>query len=202
MTVEIPAAEESSRAHYESVHESQDHAAPPHPRRAPLLRDPRRKAPLLAVVLSAMPGLGQVYVGYYKRAFIHALVVATLLTLLSTAGALGPLTPLASVFLAFFWLYNMVDAGRRAALYNQALAGGQEIQLPADFGEPGFRGSVLGGAILAAVGSVLLAHTRFGVSLDWIEDWWPLALVVFGAYLAFKGWQERGAGGDPSETDL
>ncbi len=165
------------------------------PAAAPAANDPRRKSPFLAVVLSVMPGLGQVYVGYYKRGFIHAIAVAVLITLLA-ANALGPLVPLASLFLAFFWLYNLVDAGRRAALYNQALAGGAEIELPAEFQELGFRGSILGGGLLVATGIVLFLHTRFGMSLDWIEEWWPLAVIGFGAYLVFKAIAERQAADD------
>lgn len=164
-------------------------------------RDPRQKSPFVAGLLSAIPGLGQVYVGYYQRGFVHALVVATLISLLAAEG-LGPLTPLASVFMAFFWLYNIVDAGRRASLYNQALAGVAEIDLPEDFKTPGFRGSVAGGVAIAALGLILLLHTRFGVSLDWVGEWWPAALILGGAYLVWKAWQDRteGSEGTP-ETD-
>ena len=42
--------------------------------------DSRRKSPGLACFLSLMPGLGQVYVGYYQRGFVHAAVVAALIT--------------------------------------------------------------------------------------------------------------------------
>ena len=86
--------------------------------------DPRIKSPVIAGALSAMPGLGQVYVGYYQRGFVHIFVVAGIIALLA-ADVLGPLIPLAGLFLGFFWLYNMIDAGRRAALYNQALSGGR-----------------------------------------------------------------------------
>ena len=143
--------------------------------------DPRRKLPLLALVLSAMPGLGQVYVGYYQRGFVHALVVGSLIALL--ASNIGPLTPLAALFLAFFWLYNIVDAGRRALLYNEALAGRTGIDLPEDFKAPAIGGSIPGGLAIIAVGGVLLSNTLFGYSLDWIRDWWPAALIMFGVYL-------------------
>ena len=46
--------------------------------------DPRRKAPVLALVLSLMPGLGQIYVGYYQQGFTIALIVASVIGLLST----------------------------------------------------------------------------------------------------------------------
>ena len=155
--------------------------------------DPRRKSPFLACLLSVMPGLGQVYVGYYQRGFMNALVVGTLVTLL-VAEVLGPLIPLASIFLAFFVLYNIVDAGRRASLYNQALAGGGEIELPDDLEAPGLHGSMAGGVVLVAVGSVLLFHTLFRMPLDWVERWWPLVFVGFGAYLVWRAMEERRSG--------
>ena len=121
-----------------------------------VMGDPRRKSPLFATFLSAMPGLGQVYVGYYQRGFIHAIVVSTLIALL--AADLGPLTPLASLFLAFFWLYNIVDAGRRALLYNEALAGRTGIELPEDFKTPALQGSSPEASRSWSWG-VLLSHT-------------------------------------------
>lgn len=165
---------------------------------SPAVNDPRRKRPLLACILSTMPGLGQVYVGYYQRGFINAITVALLITLL--VSDLGTLTPLAGIFLAFFWLYNVIDAGRRAMLYNQALAGGAEMELPEDFKAPGLGGSIAGGTALILIGLVMLAHTAFGASLAWLEDWWPLALVGFGAYLVVKAMRDK-AGGDGEPLD-
>ena len=166
--------------------------APAAPPLSPAVNDPRRKKPFLATILSVVPGLGQVYVGYYKRGFINAITVALLITFLTLE--IVPLMPLAGIFLGFFWLYNLVDAGRRASLYNQALAGGTEIELPADFETPGFRGSLVGGAALVVLGLIMLSHTAFDASLAWLEDWWPLALIGFGAYLVVKAMQERSSG--------
>ena len=165
------------------------------PSRAASVSDSRRKSPFLACVLSAMPGLGQVYVGYYQRGFIHAIVAAVAITLLAT-GEMGPLIPLLGVSLAFFWLYNVVDAGRRAALYNYALDGGTPIELPDDFQFGSLRGSIAGGLTLVVIGLVLLANTRFDMSLAWIEDWWPAAIVAFGAYLVYRAIGEKTAGGE------
>lgn len=192
MTDTAQPAAEATAPHYEPRPQpAQPYAQAHAPAQAyPATSDPRQKSPFLAGLLSAMPGLGQVYVGYYQRGFVHAFVVAAIISLLA-AEVLGPLIPLGSVFLAFFWLYNMIDAGRRAALYNQALAGVSDVDLPEDFKVPGFRGSVLGGIAIAATGVVLLLHTRFGVSLDWLEEWWPAGLVLFGAYLVWKAWQDR-----------
>jgi hypothetical protein len=155
--------------------------------------DPRAKSPALACVLSAMPGLGQIYVGYYQRGFVHALVVAVLITMLAT-GDLDELTPLAGLFLAFFWLYNIIDAGRRATLYNQALAGTTGFDLPSDFEMPRFRGSVFGGLLLIGFGFALLLHTRWDVSLRWVEEWWPVAPILLGGWLIAKAIQDRSQG--------
>jgi len=154
------------------------------------IEDPRRKSPALACILSAMPGLGQVYVGYYQRGFVHAFVVAGLITFLSSARS-ETLAPLGGLFLAFFWLYNIIDAGRRAAMYNHVLAGGDVMDLPQDISLPGLHGSIVGGLVLMGIGAVLLAHTAYGYSLDWLEDWWPAGLLLFGVYLVVKGAIER-----------
>lgn len=157
--------------------------------------DPRHKSPILASILSLMPGLGQVYVGYYQRGFAHAMTVATSIALLS-ADVLDEMTPFVAIFLVFFMLYNLVDAGRRAAFYNQALAEGESFEpmnLPVDAGGFGPQGNLVGGVMLLAVGTVLLLHTRFDVTLDWIEDWWPLAPMVVGGYMLVLAYQERRA---------
>jgi hypothetical protein len=149
-----------------------------------------RKSPLLACFLSAMPGLGQVYVGYYRRGFVHAIVVASLITLLSED--VGPLTPMLALFMAFFWLYNVIDAGRRAAYYNHVAAGGETFDMPADFATPGMHGSIAGGLLLIAAGVVFLSYTVWEIPLDWLEDWWPVAPILFGVYLVGKAILERG----------
>lgn len=166
---------------------------------APAVNDPRRKKPFLASILSIMPGLGQVYVGYYKRGFINAIGFALLVGFVS--AGIDPLVPLVAIFMAFFYLYNIVDAGRRAALYNQALAGGAEIELPKDFEAPGLGGSIAGGVALVVIGLIILSHTAFGASLEWLESWWPLAVVGFGAWLLIKAIQDKAAEGESESLD-
>jgi hypothetical protein len=146
--------------------------------------DPRRKSPVLALVLSLMPGLGQVYVGYYQQGFTNVLVAASIIAVLSSNLA-GGAEPLFGIFLAFFWLYNVVDAWRRATFYNNALAGIGPATLPEDFTAPGSRGTLAGGAVLILVGVIALSHTLFGMPLDWLQKWWPLALVGVGGWLIY-----------------
>jgi hypothetical protein len=154
--------------------------------------DPRRKSPALACILSALPGLGQVYVGYYKVGFIHMAVWGSALALAAHAErGFEALMPLIVLFTIFFYLYNVIDAGRRAMFYNHALVGLEGVEMPEETGLPSPRGSVWGGLALVVVGGVLLSNTLFGVSLEWLEDWWPLAPILVGAWLIARGIQER-----------
>mgnify|MGYP001027543927 CR=1 FL=1 len=164
------------------------------PRPAGYGRGLQRKSPMLACLLSLMPGVGQIYVGYYKLGFIHNIIFGSTIAFLAGSSGRNTLLPVMSIFLAFFFVYNVVDAGRRANLYNLALDGMEGIELPSMNMElPGLGGSIGGGVALIAVGVILLANTRFGITLDWIEEWWPVAPILVGAYLLTKALQERKA---------
>ncbi len=154
--------------------------------------NPRVKSPVIASFLSLIPGLGQIYVGYYAIGFLHALVVAADITLLA-ADVLDSANPLAALFLPFFWLYNIVDAGRRAAHYNLAIEGGEELPSPGalpSFGAGG-GGLLPVGVGLVVLGGIFLSHTAYGYSLRWLEDWWPVAPIALGGYLIFRGLADR-----------
>ena len=159
-------------------------AAAPIGRRERFVDDPRKKSVMLAMLLSVMPGLGQVYVGYYNLGFRNILVICGLIAILAT-GDLDDLEPVVGLFIAFYWLHNVVDAGRRASFYNQALAGLRPMDLPEDIKMPQPLGSFVGGVLLIAAGLMLFAHTMFRVRIDWLAQWWPLALVGAGAWLIY-----------------
>jgi hypothetical protein len=139
----------------------------------------RMKSPVLATVLSAMPGLGQAYLGYYRQGFINIVVVGALISALNRG--VGSAEPFCGLFLAFFWLFNLVDAARKATYFNQALAGATE--LPEELPASDRRDSLIAGVAMIGFGGLLLANSRWGVSLEWVLNWWPLILVLTGAYL-------------------
>ncbi len=149
-----------------------------------------RKSPAMATWLSLGPGLGQIYVGYYNQGFTNIAVVAAIITLLAS-GVARPLVPFLGVFLAFFWIFNMIDANRRAQHYNRVKAGLAAETVPDEFQLPKGGGSLTWGTILIAAGVLIFLDLNFGVSLEWIEDFWPLALVLFGARLVWKARANR-----------
>ncbi len=91
-------------------------------------------------------------------------------------------------------------AGRRANLYNLALDGMEGSELPGmNMALPGLGGSIGDGVALTAVGVILLVNTRFGITLDWIEEWWLVAPILVGAYRLTKALQERKAAASHDE---
>ncbi len=163
--------------------------------------DPRRKSPFFAGFLSLMPGLGQIYVGYYQRGFLHVLVAGSVLSLLIAGGNSGneAFLPLGIVFLIFFELYNVIDATRRAVMYNLSLDGIDQAVLPDDLSEMSLGGSFLGGGVLVIFGLIALSNSLFGLSLEWLEKWWPFAPIGFGAYLVYRAYLDSNS--EKEETD-
>lgn len=147
------------------------------------------KSPTLAGFLSMMPGLGQIYLGYYQLGFIHMAIFAVTVTALSM-GVVG-LEPLLGIFLGFFCLYNIIDAVRRASLVNQAMAEGKPAIIPEGFLMPGRGGTIAGGSVLIIIGTLILLESKFDVSMEWIEDWWSVLIIVGGAWLVVKGRKEK-----------
>ena len=151
--------------------------------------DPREKSPRLAAVLSVVPGLGQIYIGYYQRGFMFA---ATMLLLgLAAATTPGDIGPVFGFSMFFVWLFNLVDSGRMAALYNHAMAGSDRVEFPEDFAMPGIGGSVAGGVLLVVFGLIALSNTALGFRLDWLEAWWPAFPILMGGYLVARGVMDR-----------
>ena len=128
--------------------------------------------------------------------------ICGLLAILAT-GDLNDLEPVIGLFLAFFWLHNIVDAGRRASFYNQALAGLRPMELPEDGKAPQqVFGSLAGGVLLIVAGLTLFANTMFRIPLDWLAQWWPLALVGAGAWLIYADRRAKAAAAGAEPTEL
>jgi hypothetical protein len=166
---------------------------PPPPYYPPSAGKLPTKSGVLAGILSGiLPGLGQIYVGYYQLGFVYALIFAGTVTVLSAGGRAGSgMEPFFGIFLGFFYLYNIIDAVRRAALFNQVAAGLSQTELPSDFQMMGQRGSMIGGIILVVIGTMMFLESKFDISMDWVADWWPLGAVIFGIYLIARSAQSR-----------
>ncbi len=169
---------------------------------------PMRKSPGLAAFFSLMPGLGQIYVGYYRAGFINIFVVAAIIAILAQTGAM--VGPFLGPFLAFFWIFNMIDAHKKAKLYNQHLLGSEVAQPPTD-------SPLAVGVVFIIVGLLLTLGITFNVNMEWVEEVWPLGLLGAGIYMVWRYYKTKselnerrsptgaglpGSGGDGVEHDV
>jgi len=150
----------------------------------------QRKSPALASVLSLMPGMGQVYVGYYRQGFTFIAVFASTIATLASNRLQG-LEPLLGIFLAFFLIFNLIDANRRAHHYNRVMAGLKIDEVPEDFKLPSAGGSRTTGLVLVAIGVLFILDLNYNVSMEWIEDWWPAILVAIGINMVVKSGRKK-----------
>ena len=139
-----------------------------------------RRSPGVAVVLAFFPGLGHLYLGLYQRGltFFIAFAAAIWMADHSEVGILIP----------FIWFFNVIDAYRQAVLINQCSDTGvmpEPFKLPKQHGSLGF------GVFLLVLGLLLLYNQFYPLDLTFLVDWWPLALVLAGAYMLAKHFVEQ-----------
>jgi len=143
----------------------------------------RGKSPSLAGFLSILPGLGQAYVGHYMAGFVNIAVVGALISILE-GGTLRGGEPFFALFMAFFWIFNIVDAVRKAQVYNLRVQGGDDMPVPTD-------SPLVGGVILTIIGLLLTLEITFNVRLDWLEEAWPLFVLGAGLFLVYRYFRVR-----------
>lgn len=173
-------------------------------------------SPALAGVLAALvPGLGAMYNGDFVKAFVHVVIFASLIMAV-VHGYFGA-QPLFGILIGFFWFYMIFDAVRSAhakqlglpppdPLGLENLFGGQEHQTPGQRVPPNAAGtgvatpgvaqrragrdnSPSGAIILIILGAFFLMGNLSEVRM---HKMWPLLLIAFGLWIAYKRAFERG----------
>lgn len=144
-----------------------------------------RKNPGLAALLSIFPGMGHIYNGLYMRGITFFLVIACLIGIVNDGRH-----PLFGIAIAFFWLFNVIDAYRQATLINYGYA--QDLGLLDMPKVPrAGQGGLVAGVLLSLIGLTAVADRYFEIRLDWIFDLWPFALVVIGIWLIVASFRDR-----------
>jgi hypothetical protein len=142
------------------------------------------KVPIVAAVLSLMPGMGHVYNGLYMRGVTFFLIAASLIALADKRGDVFGFA------IAFFWIFNILDSWRQATLINYGYA--QDLGLADLPRHPrASQGGLLAGVLLTLIGLFSLLDQYFVIDLDWLFDFWPVGLMAIGLWIIWSSIRAR-----------
>jgi len=153
--------------------------------------------PGLAGVLAGLfPfGVGAVYCGLYAKGLAHMLIFSGLIWGLST-GEDSSIAPVLGLGLAFFYVYQIIDAVRTA----KALQMGQAAPDPFGLGRTFSAGQTVdttkipaGALVLIGLGMLFLLETM-GFHFFNLNHFWPVILIGIGIWLFLVRWGYVGGG--------
>jgi hypothetical protein len=145
-----------------------------------------RKNPGLAALLSLFPGMGNIYNGLYMRGLTFFLVVVSMIGI-TTNGRGHELFGMA---VAFFWLFNVIDAYRQATLINYGYA--QDLGLLDMPKVPrAGQGGLVAGILITLVGVASVLDRYTILNYDWFFELWPFALLALGLWLVVASFRDR-----------
>jgi hypothetical protein len=143
-------------------------------------------------------GVGAVYTGQYAKGLAHLAIFVLLIAGVNASdhdhsSALGVICGLG---IAFFYVYQIIDSVRSA----RAIQTAQPIPDPFGLGAT-FGGGAkietskvpMGAIVLILVGFLFLLNT-LGLSEYGLDRFWPLILIVLGAWLFARNWGVLGGG--------
>jgi hypothetical protein len=143
-------------------------------------------------------GVGAVYTGQYAKGLAHLAIFGLLIAGCNVASnsphgeALGAIC---GVGLAFFYVYQIVDAVRSAKAIQVGQPAPDPYGLAATFGA-GTKvdtSKVPFGAIVLILLGVLFLLSTMGVDLG-LDRFWPLILIAIGGWLLARNWGLAGSG--------
>ncbi len=144
--------------------------------------------PTVAGILGAIPfGIGAVYNGQYAKGLAHLGIFALLVAGCNASGDVLP--AICGFGIAFFIIYQIIDAVRTARALQAGLPAPDPYGLAATFGGGAKIDASkipMGAIVLILLGVLFLLHTMgLGLGLD---RFWPLILIALGVWLFARNW--------------
>ncbi len=141
-------------------------------------------SPGLAFVLGLIPGVGAIYNGQYVKGLIHVVILGILISIVSSGSASGGFEPLFGMLIAVWWFYMAFEAYHTARKRQM----GQPVDefssiVPLHANRRGFPA---GPVILIGFGVLFLLNTLDLLRFDRIIRYWPVLLIVLGAYMLYE----------------
>ena len=139
--------------------------------------------PVLALLLGLIPGVGAIYNGQYAKGLVHAVVFGLLVSTVANAHNSG-MAALVGIMISAWVFYMAFEAYHTARKRRYGVAV-EEFSGQFDLRVSG--GRVPTGAILLiGLGFILLLDTTNIISIDEFERYWPVLLILFGAYMLYN----------------
>jgi len=148
-------------------------------------------SPGLACLLGFIPGVGAIYNAQYAKGLVHAIVFGLLVSITSS-GTAGDLEPLFGILIGVWVMYMALEAYHTA---RKRRAGEPVDEFSSILDVHGRRGGFPVGAItLIALGVVLLLSNANVIQLHHLLPYWPVLLILMGAYMLYA---RLASSGDP-----
>lgn len=139
-------------------------------------------SPGLALVLGFIPGVGAIYNGQYAKGLVHAIIFGLLVSI-ESSGQAGDLAPLFGILIGVWVMYMALEAYHTA---RKRRAGEPVDEFSSLLNLHGRTGTFPVGAItLIALGVLLLLSTMDVIQLRYLLRYWPILLILMGAYMLY-----------------
>jgi len=175
---------------------AQETAAAAAPPRAPGSIATGDVSPGLACLLGFIPGVGAIYNGQYAKGLVHAIVFGLLVSITSS-GTAGDLEPLFGILIGVWVMYMALEAYHTA---RKRRAGEPVDEFSSILDVHGRRtGFPVGAITLIALGVLLLLSTMDVIQLRYLLRYWPVLLILAGAYMLYVRVE---GGGSPMRQEV
>ena len=139
-------------------------------------------SPGLACLLGFIPGVGAIYNGQYAKGLVHAIVFGLLVSITSS-GSAGDLEPLFGILIGVWVMYMALEAYHTA---RKRRAGEPVDEFSSILDVHGRRtGFPVGAITLIGLGVLLLLSTMDVIQLRYLLRYWPVLLILMGAYMLY-----------------
>ena len=139
-------------------------------------------SPGLACLLGFIPGVGAIYNGQYAKGLVHAIIFGLLVSITSS-GTAGGLEPLFGILIGVWVMYMALEAYHTA---RKRRAGEPIDQFSSILGSGRRTGFPVGAITLIVLGVVLLLSTMDIIQLRYLLRYWPVLLILAGAYMLYE----------------
>ena len=135
-------------------------------------------SPALAFLLGFIPGVGAIYNGQYAKGLVHAVIFGLLVTAVAHVHGFEPLF---GILIAVFIFYMALEAFHTA----RKREAGEPVEEFSSFAGPADAGFPTGAVVLIGLGLLLLLNTLDLISMETLVRFWPVGLILIGAYMLY-----------------